>query len=209
MRNKEIRLMTPAQADLYKQICDFKLDPDFAIFSFSDKLAWEYQWLGAYTYRVIQEYKKFVFLAMVADHIVSPPTAVDRVWHFHLLYTHSYWNEFCGKILKKPLHHFPSLGGKQEGLKYRRHYRQTLCIYQKYFGTPPPDIWDEPKLRSEKVSYQWIDRDQYWIIPKFDILKQKLLGKLNHWLNLSVHRSWLGRKNRYVGHCQVKDDDTE
>ncbi len=74
--------MTPAQADLYKQICDFKLDPDFAIFPFSNKLAWEYQWSGVYTYRVIQEYKKFVFLAMVADHIASPSTAVDRVWHF-------------------------------------------------------------------------------------------------------------------------------
>lgn len=171
--------MTPAQADLYKQICDFKLDPDFAIFPFSNKLAWEYQWSGVYTYRVIQEYKKFVFLAMVADHIASPSTAVDRVWHFHLLYTHSYWDEFCGKILKKPLHHSPSLGGKTEGLKYRYYYYQTLCTYQKYFGMPPPDIWHEPKLRSERVSYQWIDRDLYWITPKFDMLGQKFIEKLN------------------------------
>ena len=93
--------MTSAEADLYKRICDFKLEPPEAVFPFSYKLAWEYQWTGIYTYRVIQEYKKFVFLAMVADHIVSPPTAVDRVWHLHLLYTHSYWDEFCGQILKK------------------------------------------------------------------------------------------------------------
>ena len=65
---------------------------------------------GIYAYRVIQEYKKFVFLAMVADHIVSPSTNVDRAWHLHLLYTRSYWDEFCGKVLKKPLHHTPSSG---------------------------------------------------------------------------------------------------
>ena len=105
-------IITPTQAELYKRICDFKLDPPSAILPFSAKLAWEYQWTGIYTYRVIQEYKKFVFLAMVANHIVSPPTAIDRVWHLHLLYTHSYWDEFCDKVLKKRLHHSPSLGGK-------------------------------------------------------------------------------------------------
>lgn len=176
--------MIPAESDLYQQICDFKLDPSFAIFPFSHKLAWEYQWSGVYTYRVIQEYKKFVFLAVVADHIVSPSTAVDRVWHFHLLYTHSYWNDFCEKVLKRSLHHSPSLGGKEEGLKYRRHYCQTLCTYQKYFGTPPPDIWDSPKLRSEKFSYQWIDRDRYWIVPKFNIVGKKIIEKLSRWINL-------------------------
>ncbi len=49
--------MTPTQAELYKRICDFKLDPPSAILPFSAKLAWEYQWTQIYTYRVIQEYK--------------------------------------------------------------------------------------------------------------------------------------------------------
>jgi hypothetical protein len=158
--------MTSVEADLYQSIYNFKIDNSSAIFPFSAKLAWEYQWTAIYTYRVIQEYKKFVFLAIVVQQIVSPPTDVDRVWHLHLLYTHSYWDEFCGKILKKPLHHTPSLGGKAEGLKYQHHYQQTIAIYQKYFGTPPPDIWHHPKLRSEAISYQWIDRNQYWLIPK-------------------------------------------
>ena len=59
-------IITPTQAELYKWICEFKLDLPSAIFPFSAKLSWEYQWTGIYTYRVIQEYKKFVFLAMVA-----------------------------------------------------------------------------------------------------------------------------------------------
>lgn len=172
-----IKKMSPKETVLYQQICDFELDSPEAIFPFSYKLAWEYQWTGIYTYRVIQEYKKFVFLAMVADHVVSPSTAVDRVWHLHLLYTHSYWEQFCGKILNKPLHHSPSLGGKQEGLKYRYYYQQTLETYQQYFGTPPSDIWCSPQLRGEQKSYQWVDRHQYWIIPKLNL--RKLIKSLN------------------------------
>ncbi len=161
--------MTPTETELYQLICNFKLDKAEAVFPFSQKLAWEYQWTGIYTYRAIEEYKKFVFLAMVADHIVSPPTVIDRVWHLHLLYTHSYWDDFCGKTLNRALHHSPSLGGKEEGLKYRYHYVQTLKIYQQYFGTPPADIWNSPQLRGESVSCQWVNREQYWILPNLNI----------------------------------------
>ncbi|MEM9510757.1 MAG: hypothetical protein AAGA16_24325, partial [Cyanobacteria bacterium P01_E01_bin.35] len=139
-------------------------------FPFSAKLSWEYRWTGIFTYRAIQEYKKFIFLAMVADHTVSPSTIVDRVWHLHLLYTHSYWDEFCGKVLRKPLHHNPSLGSRQEGFEYRYQYQQTLRSYQTYFGIPPSDIWNKPKLKGEPTSYQWLDSNRYWLIPKMSTL---------------------------------------
>ena len=158
--------MTPTEAGLYQRICKFELDPPNASFPFSAKLSWEYRWTGIFTYRAIQEYKKFVFLSQVANHQVSPSTIVDRVWHLHLLYTHSYWNEFCGRVLNQPLHHTPSLGGKSEGFKYRYQYQQTLKSYQQYFGTPPSDIWNAPKLRAEPISYQWVSHSQYWLIPK-------------------------------------------
>jgi len=172
--------MTPDQDDLYARICEFKLDQPSASFPFSAKLSWEYQWTGIYTYRAIQEYKKFVFLVMVADQALSPSTVVDRVWHLHLLYTQSYWDEFCGKVLHRSLHHVPSLGGKEEGLKYYHQYCRTLEIYRRYFGQPPADIWNPPKFRGEGVSFQWIDRHRYWIIPKLNILAvgQKCLAKM-------------------------------
>ena len=167
--------MTPTEADLYRRICEFELDPPNARFPFSAKLSWEHRWTGIFTYRAIQEYKKFIFLAMVANHQVSPSTIVDRVWHLHLLYTHSYWNELCGRVLNQPLHHLPSLGGKSEGLKYRHQYRQTLASYIQYFGTPPADIWNAPKLKSEPISYQWVNRSQYWLVPKISNLSNHLL----------------------------------
>jgi hypothetical protein len=157
--------MSPNEIELYDRIKDFQLDLATAKFSFSAKLAWEYQWSQTYTIRAIQEYKKFIFLAMMADHIVSPSTIVDRVWHHHLLFTHSYWDELCGKVLNRPLHHTLGFGGKEEALKNYHLYKLTLETYHQYFGTPPSDIWESPPMRSQYPSYQWIDRDRHAIIP--------------------------------------------
>ncbi|WP_017300392.1 glycine-rich domain-containing protein [Nodosilinea nodulosa] len=176
--------MTPEQQILYAKICRFKLDDPAADFPFSAKLAWEYQWTAMYTYRAIQEYKKFMFLAAIADQDLSPSTAVDRVWHLHLLYTRSYWDEFCGKVLNKTLHHFPGLGGVDEGLKYYAQYCQTLDFYRSYFGTPPEDIWNQPKFKSEEALFQWIDRQRYWIVrrPRLILrLKRHFKGRLTLW----------------------------
>lgn len=168
------------QKDLYRRICRFDLDDPTAIYSFSYKLAWEYQWTGIYTCRAIREYKKFIFLAMVTGHPVSPSVQVDRVWHLHLLYTKSYWDDFCGNVLQERLHHSPSLGGQQESEKYRNDYIQTLDSYRCFFGEPPSDIWHLPKPRGEEASYQWFDRNQYWLIPKWKIIHTlvKSLGRL-------------------------------
>ncbi|WP_313707917.1 hypothetical protein [Planktothrix agardhii] len=45
--------MTPEQQNLYVQICQFELDQPSAYLPFSAKLAWEYQWTGIYTYRIL------------------------------------------------------------------------------------------------------------------------------------------------------------
>jgi hypothetical protein len=157
--------MTPAEINLYTRICDFDLDESGASFPFSHKLAREYRWTRRYTLRAIQEYKRFMFLGIVAKHVVSPSVPIDLVWHLHLIYTDSYWNKFCAEVLGKSFHHSPSLGGKVEQLKYDRLYQETLTSYQHYFGTPPADIWlDSPRQQLQ----------QYWIIPNLlDLFRLK------------------------------------
>lgn len=93
--------MNETEAELYAEICEFKLDDPTAPYPMSAKLAWEYHWSEIYTLRAMYEYKKYIFLAAIAEGMVSPSSAVDGVWHYHLLYTHSYWEELCGKIFKK------------------------------------------------------------------------------------------------------------
>lgn len=57
---------------LYKRIRQFSLDDINARLPFSKKLAAQNNWTIEYTHWAIEEYKKFVFLAVVAEHVVIP-----------------------------------------------------------------------------------------------------------------------------------------
>ncbi len=126
--------MNIEQAKLYTRIQEFSLDENDAIYPFSKKLAKENGWSAEYTKRAIEEYKKFAFLAVVAGHTVVPSEQVDQVWHLHLTYTHSYWDEFCAKVLQTPLHHNPTRGGSVELRKFQDLYIKTLVSYECFLG---------------------------------------------------------------------------
>ncbi len=160
--------MNSEQKRLFTKIQNFSFNKSDIDFTFSQRLARENNWDIEYTNRVIVEYQKFIFLAVVAGHIVTPSEAVDQVWHLHLTYTYSYWNEFCPNILGKPLHHQPTEGGNSEQEKYDDLYRQTLKSYQKFFDNlPPTDIWSSPDTRfSKDLAFKRINTEENWIIPK-------------------------------------------
>ncbi|MGC4038754.1 MAG: hypothetical protein QM764_22520 [Chitinophagaceae bacterium] len=130
------------QKDLWKRIQDFIIDDPSASVKYSDKLAFNNHWSGDYTIRVIEEYKKFMFLCCVLPRGASPSKPVDEAWHLHLTYTHNYWKEFCSKVLGKEIHHHPSKGGTNENHKHEEWYSETLKAYKQFFGyNLPDDIW--------------------------------------------------------------------
>lgn len=153
---------------LYQRIQTYSLDAEGSSFSFSQRLAKENSWTKEYSQRVIDEYKKFVLLAMVAGHVVSPSDQVDQVWHLHLTYTRSYWDEFCKDIIGSPLHHEPTRGGCSEQQKFRQLYQQTLAGYERLFKqTPPMDIWPSPDVRfGRDVHFVRVNTRQYWLLAK-------------------------------------------
>ncbi len=163
--------MNVEQAELYQRIQAFSLDEPDANFPFGKRLARDNGWSAKYTQRVIEEYKKFVFLAVVAGHPVTPSDQVDQVWHLHLVYTHSYWGEFCPNILQMPLHHGPTRGGKSEHHKFNDWYSKTLASYESFFGqTPPIDIWPPLQIRfGRDVHFVRVNTQQTWLVPKFDL----------------------------------------
>ena len=118
--------------------------------------------------RVIEEYKRFVFLAMRADHVVCPSEDVDQIWHMHLTYTRSYWEKLCGQVLDKPLHHGPTQGGREEHVKYFKLYQKTKQSYRDWFGEEPPsDIWPSAEQRfGEDLHFVRINAAHHWIVPK-------------------------------------------
>jgi hypothetical protein len=160
--------MTEKQAGLYDRIMKFEFDRGGSVFPFSARLARENGWSRAYTARVITEYRRFVFLAFAAGHPVSPSDQVDQAWHLHLLYTRSYWQEFCGETLGMPFHHQPTEGGAEERVKFAEWYAQTLESYRAFFDQKPPeDIWPGAGIRfGQDIRFERVNRARSWIVRK-------------------------------------------
>src|SRR5262245_58098130 len=89
---------TQSADELLARITAFSFDEGTPAFPFASRLARENGWTLAYVARVIEEYRRFMFLAVVAGHPVTPSDQVDQAWHLHLLYTHSYWDGFCKDV---------------------------------------------------------------------------------------------------------------
>jgi hypothetical protein len=162
------RNATAGPCDLYERIRAYDFDQGGSVFPFSARLARENGWSRAYTARVISEYRRFVFLAVVAGHPVSPSDPVDQAWHLHLLYTKSYWKRFCHETLNMPLHHDPTDGGPEEREKVTRWYERTLDSYRAVFGQDPPaDVWPRPDIRfGRDTRFQRVNTQRSWVVPK-------------------------------------------
>src|SRR5262249_21033421 len=143
--------MNAKHAELLRRLENFELDSPEAALPFSARLARENNWSAAHTRAVIEEYKRFAFLAVAAGHPVWPSEDVDQAWHLHLTYSQNYWKEFCPNVLGQPLHHQPTKGGKSEHEKFDDWYARTLESYGKFFGGPArTHIWPAPEVRREE-----------------------------------------------------------
>ena len=160
--------MNATHVELMQRLEQFQLDSPEASLPFSARLARENNWTPAYTRRVLAEYKRFAFLAVAAEHPVSPSEDVDQAWHLHLTYSGNYWKTFCPLVLGKALHHEPTQGGDRERDKFDDWYGRTLESYEAFFGEAPPrDIWPTAELRrDEKQDFVRVDRSRNFVIPK-------------------------------------------
>lgn len=139
----------PADTDpLYARIRAFPMDERPVAYGFLDRLARDNAWSRPYAARVIDEYKKFLYLCATAGVPMTPSREVDEAWHLHLLYTRSYWERLCKQVLGRPLHHHPTQGGAAERAKFHAWYERTLAAYRAAFGAEPPaDIWPPASIR--------------------------------------------------------------
>jgi hypothetical protein len=138
---------TPPDHPVWTALSHYSIGPEDAALPFAERLARENGWTLAEADRVIEEYKRFCFLAVTADHLVTPSDQVDQAWHLHLTYSRDYWERFCPQVLGRPLHHGPTAGGREEGHRYFTQYAETLRNYERVFGTPPADLWPDAARR--------------------------------------------------------------
>ncbi|MCX6855218.1 MAG: hypothetical protein NTV80_09950 [Verrucomicrobia bacterium] len=165
--------MSYLEDPLWQKIVAFELDSPASPLQFSQRLARENAWSLDFAQRVIQEYRRFLYLASAAGHPVTPSDEVDQAWHLHLVYTHSYWGDLCPNVLGKALHHGPTKGGASEDSKFRQWYETTLASYQRIFGSvPPSNIWPDSEMRfSSDLQWTRVNAATNWILPKTKIQK--------------------------------------
>lgn len=90
--------------------------------------------------RVIEEYRKFLFLAMRAGHQVIPPGPINDVWMMHLQNAQNYWENLGQMITERPT--AAQGAGTQNFASMADAWKATLESYEKIFGMKPPmDIW--------------------------------------------------------------------
>jgi hypothetical protein len=160
--------MTAEQAALWARLAAFPLDDRPAVLTFVRRLAKEAGWSSDYTGRVIDEYRRFLFLATVAGHTAVPSEQVDQAWHLHLTYTRSYWGRLCRETLGRQLHHEPTRGGSGEQAKFIALYDETLASYRRFFGVEPPaDIWPDAAARfGPDTQHRLVNTARNWVVPK-------------------------------------------
>lgn len=91
--------------------------------------------------RVIEEYRKFLFLAMRAGHQVIPPGPVNDAWMMHLQNAQNYWENLGSMIAERPI--AQGLDASQFS-SMADTWKMTLESYEKIFGMKPPmDIWGQ------------------------------------------------------------------
>src|SRR6478735_1283092 len=128
--------------ELLARIARFDFDAGAQPGYFVGKLAHDNGWTRPFTERVLDEYRRYVYLACTANHVVVPSDQVDMAWHQHLLDTEQYWDTFCATVVNRPLHHRPNKGGLAGQADHLELYERTLHTYSETFGQQPPtDVW--------------------------------------------------------------------
>jgi hypothetical protein len=160
---------------LWRRIMTMRIEAKGAKLRFAARLARENGWSARHAAAVVEEYRRFLYLAATAGP-VTPSEDVDQAWHLHLSYTRHYWDVLCGAIIGAPLHHDPTEGGPAERVLYHGQYEGTLARYRTVFGAAPPcDIWPDATTRFAARPLR-IDAGQYWLLPKAAARRLPLLA---------------------------------
>lgn len=173
MRKTDCPVAAYTEHPIWVALSHHVIGPPEATLPFTERLARENGWTPDHAARVVEEYKRFCFLAVTAGHAVTPSDAVDQAWHLHLTYSRDYWEHFCPSVLGRPLHHEPTTGEIDARHRYFRQYAETLKSYERTFGeSSPADLWptgaqrllDDPKARRIHP------REGFFVTPRRAIL---------------------------------------
>ena len=130
-----------------EKILSFAIQVDGDSSIFTSKLMSDNGWSKSFALSAVVEYKKFLYLLYASNERLSPSKVIDKVWHCHLTFTHSYWHELCRDLLGKDIHHVPSSKGQLSREQDSYSYERMLSQYRLHFGEPDLKIWGKAPLQ--------------------------------------------------------------
>lgn len=115
--------------------------------AFAHKLSRKLGWHPTFAIRAIEEYKRFLYLGVVSESVVTPSRVIDQVWHEHLLFSRGY-REFCRDVLQREFDHNPELlPSEQQTAIFKAQFDATIDLYRVEFNAEPsPQVWGETKF---------------------------------------------------------------
>ena len=132
---------------LWKRLLAHPLDETRGSKPFSVKLAEDQGWTADDTARVMEEYRRFLYLVKTRKIAAVPPEPIDAAWAMHLTYTRNYWDQLVPEVLGEKLHR-DSLASEDHE-RSSKAYESLISAYREEFGEAPPcDIWTDPKAWS-------------------------------------------------------------
>jgi hypothetical protein len=103
-------------------------------------------WTAEFADKIIEEYRRFLYLTKKYKKPIVPSKLVDTVWHNHILDTHAYGPD-CQKVFGEFLHHFPYWGmrGEKDLSDLQNAWHDSINLYQNEFGRSVEQdfVWQE------------------------------------------------------------------
>lgn len=109
-------------------------------------------------YTMVEEYRRFMYLAGSSSDTMSPSPIVDMVWRMHCEDTGAYYDDFCPRILGRTIYR-PDGDSAAPSFKDDPDYLRTLEYYTQEFGRPQVQYWPDPDFALESLS-QFV----FWVV---------------------------------------------
>ena len=94
-------------------------------------------------YTLVEEYRRFMYLAGSSAENLSPSPIVDMVWRMHTEDERAYFEDFCPRILGRTIYR-PEGDAAPPPFQDDPDYIRTLEYYAEEFGRPQVQYWPDP-----------------------------------------------------------------
>lgn len=150
--------MAMTDPDLWSRIRDYPLphreeiddmaEPERHCRTFIHNVRKDGDWTDESAERLVEEYRRFLYLKARSGGQLTPPKVIDKVWHMHLAMGDDFKARFCTEIGIKMIHET----GMARDVALASYTRGYETYAEEFGGRPPKDIWPSPS-NSRKESF--------------------------------------------------------